>query len=197
MAAYGCGNPAYTGHCNHNCHSCPVHKPPVPSGSCYHPRPGGKVDITGQIKLNCRYIDHHGHTKTFELEQGKMYMIEAISSTKGLVTFAGKIVDFDSVKGIEKILTAPHIISVGAIIVDYSTDYEAKIIRIGVDNIVSIMPMENVDQVESTTPDTYFVSDPFAENQLDENTSNAEYNADSITATYDGCSCINNPFTNV
>ena len=194
MATFRCGNYNHC-HNNHNCHSCTANKPPV--NTCYHPRPGGKVTINGQIKLSCQYVDHHGHTTSFDIIQGNMYMIEAISQTKGLCTFAGKIVDFDTVKGIEKILDAPHIVNVGAIIVDYSTDYDAKIIRIGVDNIISIKPMQSVDQVESTTPDTYFISDPFAENQLDENTSNAEYNADSITTTYDGCSCINNPFTNV
>lgn len=198
MPEYGCNNPAYTGHCSHECHTCSSHvssSTNCSNGTCYHPRPGGRVKIEGQIKLTCNYVDHHGHTQTFELEQGKMYMIEAISSTKGLVTFSGKIVDFDSVKGIEKILQAPHTVSVGAIIVDYSTDYESKVIRIGIDNITSIVPMESVENVESTNPNTYFVNDPFAETQLEETIKDAEINADGTVTNC--CTDINDPFEGI
>ena len=132
------------------------------------PCPGGRVKVTGKIELNVEYIDHHGHTRRFPLKQGEMYYIEALSQTKGVCTFIGKIVDFDTVKGIERILEPPHTVSVGALIVDYSTDYEAKIIRIGLDNIIKITPLETPDQVESTYKDHYIIDDPFSEKELED-----------------------------
>lgn len=142
-------------------------------GPC-HPCPGGRVEIMGQIQLNVRYVDHHGHVKYFPIKQGEMYYIEALSSTKGLCTFMGKIVDFDSVKGVERILQPPHTVDVGALIVDYSTDYEAKIIRIGVENITKITPLESVNHIDPCGRDTFFIDDPFAHQKLDENTAEAE-----------------------
>ena len=167
---------------NHNCNHCSINNP---VNTCCHPH-GGRVSINGQIKLSCRYVDHHGHVSQFDLVQGEMYMIEAISQTKGKCTYACKLVDFDTVKGIEKILTAPHIVSVGALIVDYSTNYEAKLIRIGVENIISIRPMKSLDQVESDDAETYFISDPFAENKL--NKSVSDMVSDPNTTTCE-CGC--------
>ncbi len=175
--------PIGCGCCNGTC--CPVCKPPVSCKvSCVGPRTGGRVKLTGQIKLTCNYVDAHGHTRSFDIETGKYYVIEALSQTKGVCTITGKVVDFDSVKGIEKILTAPHIIEIGAIIVDYSTDYQANVVRIGVENILSITPMETVDDTTSTdTEETYIINDPFSENQLDENTSAAESGATEETSS--------------
>lgn len=194
MATNACSGRLVNG-CHGNCCNCSNNNSSSSSSSNYpFPRPGGKVRINGQIKLTCTYVDHHGHTRNFDIETGKMYLIEAISSTKGLCTFSGKITDFDTVKGIENILTAPHTVSIGAIIVDYSTDYESKVIRIGVENITSIRPMESVEDVESTTPNTYFIDDPFAENQLSEAISTAEINADGTITPC--CTTIDDPFAN-
>lgn len=153
----------------------PVHHGQHPHhyGPC-HPCPGGRVGIIGQIELTVRYVDHHGHVRYFPIKQGEMYCIEALSSTKGICTFMGKVVDFDSIKGIERILKPPHSVDVGAIIVDYSTDYEAKIIRIGVENITKITPLESIDHVTPCGKDTFFIDDPFAQHELDENTAEAE-----------------------
>ena len=133
----------------------------------HHPVPGGRTEITGRIELNVRYIDHHGHTKYFTLKQGEMYYIKAISQTKGICTFTGKIIDFDTVKGIEKILEPPHMVKIGAIIVDHSTDYEAKRIRIGVENIIEILPIETPDTIDSCNKEDYFINNPFIENNTD------------------------------
>ena len=96
----------------------------------------------------------------------------------------GKGVDVESVKVNVKRLTAHHIIGIGAIIVDYSTDYQANVVRIGVENILSITPMETVDDTTSTdTEETYIINDPFSENQLDENTSAAESGATEETSS--------------
>ena len=75
---------------------------------------------------------------------------------------------------LKEFLNLPHSVDVGAIIVDYSTDYEAKIIRIGVENITKITPLESIDHVTPYGKDTFFIDDPFAQHELDENTAEAE-----------------------
>lgn len=140
----------------------------------HHHCPGGRVKIIGNIALNVKTVDHHGHTRYFPIVQGEMYYIEALSPTKGKCTFMGRIVDFDSVKGIENILQPPHVIDIGAIIVDYSTDYKADVIRIGVENIIQIKPMETIDKVDSHGKDEFFIHDPFSKHKLDQDTAAAE-----------------------
>lgn len=132
----------------------------------HHPCPGGRTEIVGRIELNVKYIDHHGHTRYFPLRQGEMYYIEALSQTKGICTFTGKIIDFDTVKGIEKILEPPHMVNVGAIIVDHSTDYDAKIIRIGVENIIKIAPLETPDNIDPVDKDNYYIENPFMKDEI-------------------------------
>lgn len=117
----------------------PPHKP--------HPHYHGKVGIVGRTVLTVRYIDHHGHVQQFDVHDGETYEIKAISQTKGICTFAGRIIDFECSKGIEKLIDKPHIINVTAIIVDYSDAYESKLLRIGIENIISIKPIRVFDGV--------------------------------------------------
>lgn len=151
-------HPDHRPHC-HNCGSCP----------------GGRIEIVGRLVLTVKYIDHYGHTQYFDIEKGKTYIIEAISQSKGRCTFTGRIIDFDSVKGIEKILTPPNVVDIGAIIVDYSTDYESKQVKIGIDNIVKISPIDDMDCI--SIPDSredFIINDPFADKNLEDATTELE-----------------------
>ena len=158
-------------HCHH-----PHHHHEAPP--CGHHCHGGRVELIGRLCLTCRVTDHHGHVSYYDIEQGKTYVIEAVSATKGRCQFTGKIVDFDTVKGVEKILTPPHVVNIGAIIVDYSTDYEAKLIRIGVENIVKIMPIETIDCIDKDDQccckEEYCIDDPFADQYLEKSVQAAE-----------------------
>lgn len=117
---------------------CP---PPPPPRPYYH----GKVGIIGRTVLTVRYIDHHGHVQVFDIQDGETYEIKAVSQTRGICTFAGRIIDFECTKGIEKLINKPHEIDVTAIIVDYSDAYESKLLRIGIENIISIKPIRCFD----------------------------------------------------
>lgn len=116
------------------CPPCPPPKPPVPH---YH----GKVSVVGRTVLTVKYVDHHGHYQTFDIRDGETYEIKAVSSTRGICTFAGRIVDFECNKGIEKLIDKPHEITISALIVDYSDAYESKLLRLFVNNIISIKPI--------------------------------------------------------
>ena len=118
-------------------HPCP---PPPP-----HPHYHGKVSVIGRTVLTVKYVDHHGHYQTFDIRDGETYEITAVSSTRGICTFAGRIVDFECNKGIEKLLDKPHEISISALIVDYSDAYESKLLRIYINNIISIKPIRCFD----------------------------------------------------
>lgn len=161
------------------------HHPCHPHDTHYH---CGKVGIIGKLVLKVKYIDHHGHTQYFDIVEGETYIIEAISQTKGRCKFAGRIVDFDSSKGVEKILSAPHVIDIGSIIVDYSNDYESKLIRIRVDNLISIKPIENCDYTcpNDYRPDDHYIKDPFADQILNCSIEKAEQQH--------GCCCQNDPY---
>ena len=125
---------------HHHCpHPCP---PPHPHP---HPHYHGKVGIVGRTVLTVKYIDCHGHVQMFDIHEGETYEIKAVSQTKGICTFAGRIIDFECSKGIEKLIDKPHMIDVTAIIVDYSDAYESKLLRIGIENIVSIKPIKCFD----------------------------------------------------
>lgn len=117
--------------------SCPCPPPPHRPYPHYH----GKVSIVGRTVLTVRYVDCHGHVESFDIEQNKTYDIKAASQTRGVVTFAGRVIDFECAAGIEKLVNAPHEINVTAIIVDYSDNYQSKLIRIGIDNIISMKPI--------------------------------------------------------
>lgn len=152
--------------------------PPCRPEPCYH----GKVGIVGRTVLTVRYVDHHGHVQQFDIHEGETYEIKAISQTKGVCTFAGRIIDFECNKGIEKLINKPHMINVSAIIVDYSDAYESKLLRIGIENIISIKPIRCFDGVPGFVPETpepispppcpdhcrptgyeeYVINDPFA-----------------------------------
>lgn len=154
-------------HPHHPGHMLPP--PPHHPGCCHH---GGKVKLLGRLVVTVKFIDSFGHTSLFDIEEGKVYIIKAISSTKGLCKFTGRIVDFDSVKGVEKILDPPHIVSIGSIIVDYSSDYGSNIIKINTENIVEIRPVTSVECCDDIRPgnccDEYHVDDPFADKKFDE-----------------------------
>lgn len=121
---------------------CPPHPcPPPPPKPHYH----GKVSIVGRTVLTVKYVDRHGHYQTFDIRDGETYEITAVSSTRGICTFAGRVVDFECNKGIEKLLDKPHEITISAIIVDYSDAYESKLLRLYVNNIISIKPIKCFD----------------------------------------------------
>ena len=118
-------------------HPCP---PPPP-----HPHYHGKVSVVGRTVLTVKYVDRHGHYQTFDIKDGETYEITAVSETRGICTFAGRIVDFECNKGIEKLLDKPHEITISALIVDYSDAYESKLLRIYVNNIIGIKPIKCFD----------------------------------------------------
>lgn len=144
----------------HHHHDCPP-PPPHHHDHCHH---YGKVGIVGKLVLKTKVTDRHGHVKYFDIEEGRTYVIEAISQTKGRCKFTGRIVDFETGKGgTQSVLDPPHEVNVSSIIVDYSDNYEAKLIRIGVDNIIDIRPVEKIEDVN---PREYrrednFINDPF------------------------------------
>ena len=127
---------------------CPHHHPPCPPPPPPRPYYHGKVGIIGRTVLTVRYIDHHGHVQVFDIQDGETYEIKAVSQTRGICTFAGRIIDFECTKGIEKLINKPHEIDVTAIIVDYSDAYESKLLRIGIENIISIKPIRCFDANE-------------------------------------------------
>ena len=153
---------------------------PCPPPPCPHPCPPppyfGKVGIIGKLVLSVKYIDAHGHTQYFDIVPGETYIIEAVSQVKGRCKFTGRIVDFDTKRGTEQVLTAPHIVDISAIIVDYSDDYEAKVIKVGVDNIISIKPIEKIESAcpNEFCPEEYYIDDPFANQSLEYSISKAE-----------------------
>lgn len=118
---------------------CPC--PPCPPPHRPYPHYHGKVSIIGKTVLSVKYTDCHGHVQQFDIQQNATYEIKAASQTRGIVTFNGRVTDFECAAGIEKLINAPHEINVTAIIVDYSDNYESKLIRVGVDNIVSMKPI--------------------------------------------------------
>ena len=124
---------------------CPSPHPYPPPPHHPHPHYHGKVGIIGRTVLTVRYIDCHGHVQTFDIHDNETYEIKAVSQTRGVCTFAGRIIDFECSKGIEKLIDKPHMINVTAIIVDYSDAYESKLLRIGIENIVSIKPIKCFD----------------------------------------------------
>jgi len=116
---------------------CPCPPPPPRPYPHYH----GKVSIVGRTVLTVRHTDCHGHVEEFDIKENATYEIKAASQTRGVVTFSGRVVDFECAAGIEKLVDKPHIVNVTAIIVDYSDNYESKLIRIGIDNIISMRPI--------------------------------------------------------
>ena len=162
----------------------PPHPHPCPPHHHCHPHYHGKVGIVGRTVLSVRYVDCHGHVQTFDLHENETYEIKAVSQTRGVCTFAARIIDFECSKGIEKLIDKPHMIDVTAIIVDYSDAYESKLLRIGIENIISIKPVRLFDgtipeygehlppvSMEPVSPpmhchpsgyEEYVINDPFA-----------------------------------
>lgn len=124
------------------------HCPPCQPQPHYH----GRVSIIGRTVLTVKFTDCHGHIQNFDIVEGETYEIKAISQNQGICTFAARIVDFESSKGIDKLINKPHIINVTAIIVDYSDAYESKLMRIGINNIVSIRPVRCFDGAIDNNP---------------------------------------------
>ena len=132
-------------HCCHN-HSCN----PIPCGTCCPPTQPttnyhGKVSVVGRTVLTVKYLDVHGHYQTFDIADGETYEFTAISATKGICKFAAKVKDFESNKGLDKLLNAPHEITVDALILDASDAYESKLLRVYIANIVGIKPIRVFD----------------------------------------------------
>lgn len=125
-----------------HCPCPPPHPHPCPPP---HPHYHGKVSVVGRTVLTVKYVDRHGHYQTFDIKDGETYEITAVSETRGICTFAGRIVDFECNKGIEKLLDKPHEITISALIVDYSDAYESKLLRIYVNNIIGIKPIKCFD----------------------------------------------------
>lgn len=173
---------------DYNCgpRPCPPPPPypcPPPHHHC-HPHYHGKVGIIGRTVLTVRYVDCHGHVQTFDIHENETYEIKAVSQTRGVCTFAARIIDFECSKGIEKLIDKPHMIDVTAIIVDYSDAYESKLLRIGIENIISIKPVKCFDGMipdfvpqcpEPVSPphhceynpsgyEEYVINDPFSNN---------------------------------
>lgn len=125
---------------------CPPPPHPHPCPPC-SPKPHyhGKVSVVGRTVLTVKYVDRHGHYQTFDIRDGETYEITAVSSTRGICTFAGRVIDFECNKGIEKLLDKPHEIQISALIVDYSDAYESKLLRIYVNNIIGIKPIRCFD----------------------------------------------------
>ena len=135
----------------------------------YGPCPSGRIDIIGKLVLQIKYVNIHGHVQYFDIEPGRSYLIEARSAKKGKCSFIGKIIDFDSVKGVEDILEAPHQVDVGALIVDTSSDYESAVYRINVKNIIKIVPVDSINHCHNHLDySNYFIQDPFAEKKLED-----------------------------
>lgn len=131
-------------HCDdYNLGPCPPPHPHPCPPPCPPPKPHyhGKVSVVGRTVLTVKYVDRHGHYQTFDIRDGETYEITAVSSTRGICTFAGRIVDFECNKGIEKLLDKPHEITISALIVDYSDAYESKLLRIYINNIIGIKPI--------------------------------------------------------
>lgn len=153
---------------------CPHHPcPPPPPRPHYH----GKVGVIGRTVLTVKYVDCHGHVQVFDIHENQTYEIKAVSQTKGICTFAARIVDFECATGIEKLLNKPHEINITALIIDYSDAYESKLLRVGIDNIISIKPVTCFDRVVPTDEylppvapppmppcpyEEYAINDPFA-----------------------------------
>ena len=171
---------------DYNCcpRPCPPPHPCHPHHHC-HPHYHGKVGIVGRTVLSVRYVDCHGHVQTFDIHENETYEIKAVSQTRGVCTFAARIIDFECSKGIEKLIDKPHMIDVTAIIVDYSDAYESKLLRIGIENIISIKPVKCFDGMipdfvppqcpEPVSPphhcecnpsgyEEYVINDPFSNN---------------------------------
>jgi hypothetical protein len=160
--------------------------PPCPCPP-HHPPYRGKVGVVGRTVLTVRYIDCHGHVQVFDIHENQTYEIKAVSQTKGICTFAARIIDFESANGIEKLLNKPHEINITALIIDYSDAYESKLLRIGIENIISIKPIKcfendpyfipetpqpiappppvNQYRCEQEKRDEYVINDPFANNE--------------------------------
>lgn len=156
-------------HC-HSLSNSPYHH--YPGHSPYRPRPHhlGRVTIQGAIVLNVRYVDHHGHVRTFPVKPGQTYEIDAFSETKGICHFVGKIVDFECAEGIQEVLKVPHLVSISALIVDASNSYESRLLRIRVENIERMIPILSATDPCVSVPDaeSFMIMDPFMQHKVEE-----------------------------
>lgn len=154
--------------------------PPHPPHHCHDFKPcfDDRVDIVGKLTLSIKCTNHCGHVSYLNIIPGKTYLIEARSKIKGKCTFIGKIIDFDSYNGTESILEPPHEIDINSIVVDCSDDYDAKIIRINVKNLINIVPVDSIDNQTCMDFENYFIEDPFSQKKLDDNTKEDEKKTD-------------------
>ena len=150
--------------------TCPPKQYIVPGHHPYCPPPHkvGRVKIDGSIRLSTTYTDHHGHVQRFDIIPGVSYEVDAFSNTRGICHFVGKIVDFETVEGVQEILKAPHCISISAIILDASDMYESKILRIRVENIERMLPILGPEHMTPTQQSNVCIEDPFILREIDE-----------------------------
>jgi hypothetical protein len=150
--------------------TCPPKQYIVPGHHPYCPPPHkvGRVKIDGSIRLSTTYTDHHGHVQRFDIVPGVSYEIDAFSNTRGICHFVGKIVDFETVEGVQEILKAPHCISISAIIIDASDMYESKLLRIRVENIERMLPILGPEHMTPTQQGNVCIEDPFILREIDE-----------------------------
>ncbi len=150
--------------------TCPPKQYIVPGHHPYCPPPHkvGRVKIDGSIRLSTTYTDHHGHVQKFDIVPGVSYEIDAFSNTRGICHFVGKIVDFETVEGVQEILKAPHCISISAIIIDASDMYESKLLRIRVENIERMLPILGPEHMTPTQQSNVCIEDPFILREIDE-----------------------------
>lgn len=150
--------------------TCPPRQYIVPGHHPYLPPPHkvGRVKIDGTIRLGVTYTDHHGHVQRFDIIPGVTYEIDAFSNTRGICHFVGKVVDFETVEGVQDILKAPHCISISSIIVDASDMYDSKLLRIRIENIERMLPILGPDQMSPVQQSNVCIEDPFVLREVDE-----------------------------
>lgn len=163
------------------CPEPPHHpQPPCQPQPSYH----GKVSIVGKTVLTVQYTNCHGHVQNFDIIDGETYEIKAISQSRGVCTFAARIVDFECSKGIDKLINKPHIINVTAIIVDYSDAYESKLMRIGINNIISLKPVRCFDGAIDIGYSTPYQEQPAPRYESQQHQATQEYNIDNPFENY-------------
>lgn len=150
--------------------TCPPKQYIVPGHHpyCAPPHKVGRVKIDGTIRLSTTYTDHHGHVQKFDIIPGVSYEIDAFSNTRGICHFVGKIVDFETVEGVQEILKAPHRITISSIIVDTSDIYESRLLRIRIENIERMLPILGPEQLTPVQQSNVCIEDPFVQREVDE-----------------------------
>lgn len=142
---YTVGPCASNSHCPHCCGNvlAPVINPVTHTTMPYL----GSVVMKGVVILFVTYTDAAGTKKEFNIIPGQTYVVKALSATKGVCTFTGKIVDYNFSTGIDKLINSPHeAVSIDSIIMDCSGCYDSNLIQIPLNKMISIMTPEEAEQ---------------------------------------------------